>query len=179
MPRQAAIEAGLEFDAWISVEKDEGAREMTLFLASKDDKPSPIYISYDIYELDKKFLQEHFNPNTICGIIGCPPCKSLSSLLLLPRFDGKPLVRPGLDITEGHKTLQVANVIDVVKEDHTPFVVVEQVDFSDMKEDFALAKKRLGNYEIINSIQHAFLHRKRIIFKNFQLTKKIKESILR
>ena len=70
----------------------------------------------------------------------------------------------------------MANVIDVVKEDHTPFVVVEQVDFSDMKEDFALAKKRLGNYEIINSIRHAFLHRKRLFFKNFQLTKKIKDK---
>ena len=176
MPRQAAIEAGLEFDAWISVEKDEGAREMALFLASKDDKPSPIYISYDIYEINKQFLQEHFTPNTIFGVLGCPPCKSLSGLLLLPRFDGKKPVRPGLNSIEGHKTLQVANVIDAVKEDHTPYVVVEQVDFSDMQEDFALAKKRLGPYEIINSLHHAFLHRKRLFFINFLLRKKIKDK---
>ena len=58
MSRVAANIAGYEYDAWVSVENDPNARKLATHMASKDDKPSPIYLSYNIYDVTPQLLEE-------------------------------------------------------------------------------------------------------------------------
>ena len=175
MPREAANQAGLEYDAWVGVEIDEKAREMALYMASKDDKPSPIYAAYDIYDLTEDKIKKWFAPGSIVAIIATCPCQDFSKLRLLPREDGKPPVRPGLSGVEGKKTLQLINIHNWVNVEHSPQYIYENVDWRDHK-DFEFVKKKLGKYELINSINHGFLHRLRTYFKKAEVSSKIREK---
>jgi hypothetical protein len=176
MTRRAAIEAKLEFDAWVSVEKVENIRNMALHMASSDDKPDPTYMAYDIYDITAETLKDLFTPGTVIAIIATPPCKSFSKLNSLPRRDGKPPKRLGFKSDEGKKMLQIADIIDWVKDDHDPYCITENVDFSDMTADIAIAKKRLGDFEKINSLDHGYLNRNRVYFTNFHLSSEVKSQ---
>ena len=55
-----------------------------------------------------------------------------------------------------------------IEKGHSPFHIYENVDFSDHPH-FKIFTKMLGGYEIINSLDHAYLNRKRVYFKNFDI----------
>ena len=114
-------------------------------------------------------------PGTVVAVIATTPCNDFSKLLDLPHEDGKPPVRPCLDGEQGKKTLQLGEIHKWIKKDHQPFHLYENVDFSDHPH-FKIVTKMLGGYEIINSLDHAYLNRKRVYFKNFDIPAEIKSK---
>ena len=146
-----------------------------MHIAAQDDKPSPEYVAFDIYDLTLDSLREMFTPGSIVAMVATTPCNDFSKLLELPREDGKPPVRPCLDGERGKKTLQLGEIHKWIKKDHQPFHIYENVDFSDHPH-FKTVNKLLGDYEIINSLDHAYLNRKRVFFKNFDISAEIKSK---
>ena len=61
MLRTSAIQAGFEFDAWVCVEIDDKIRQLAMHIAAQDDKPSPEYVAFDIYDLTLDSLRVSFS----------------------------------------------------------------------------------------------------------------------
>ena len=92
------------------------------------------------------------------------PCEDFSFLRLLPNRRGQKSSnpRPGLDGPKGQILRQCILILQwVLKYNPTATYFVENVDFSDLKEDWKEVCDALGTPHLVNSSDHSCTKRKR------------------
>lgn len=170
-----AIDA--QIDRYISVENHSGARVIGVNANPETSTFPGVDHSWksDVTNITEQDIID-LGVNNIKILGFGAPCEDMSKLRLLPDRPGYPQrrcrgdPRPGLSGPKGQVFRAAIKVASWVRK-HNPDceLFVENVDFSDMPEDWAEVCKALGKPIIINAADHSYTKRNRAYWTTFDL----------
>ena len=159
---------GASISRFIAVENDEIKRNIcdNVNDGSNGETVADHSWASSVFDITEQMIID-LGPGRIKHMCFGPPCKDHSKLRLITPKGKPPGKRPGFSGKHG-RVFRMCLLIFMWVMVHNPLCeyVVENVDFSDMPEDWAEANRVLGNHYIVSADSCSYTRRRRVYWTN-------------